>query len=225
MATLVVYPNPTTSVDGFVRRQAVNETFAALIAGDGTSAGDTDTDTNVGRLQADTSTNRFKINQRGIVLFDTSPLTVDATISAGTFSYFGQDLVGNLGIVVELDIVESTPASNTALANADYGQLGGTVFSSMAYGDFDLEAYNDFALDANGVANISKTGISKFGSKLNWDTDGSFGGSWVSNAQTYFSAYMSDSVGTTKDPKLTVTYTLPGAAGGTSTNFMLLNVG
>ena len=209
MATLTVYPNPLTSVDGYVRRSGSNITFSDIRDGAGTGSNYTDSDANIARLQANTSTDRYQVMQRAIILFDTSPLTAAATISAGVLSLFGQDAVANLGTAgFECDIVASTPASDTVLADSDYAQLGLTVFSSIAYASFQVEAYNDFTLDANGITNITKEGISKFGGRGDWDLNNSFGGSWGSGLNSNFLVYTADQTGTDNDPKLVVTYTI-----------------
>jgi hypothetical protein len=142
-------------------------------------------------------------------LFDTSLLTSSANISSAVFSVYGTDKANGLGSP-DYDVVASTPASNTTLAAADYGQLGTTVFASVAYASYDTAGYNGFSLDTNGIANVSKTGVSKFGARLSWDTDGSFGGSWGSAQGTRFNSNTADATGTTNDPKLVVTYTIPG---------------
>lgn len=209
--SLTKYPdaNPeSTSVDGHVRRSVASETFGTIRAGAGTNSSDTETEATIARLVASSTSNQYSQMRRAIFLFDTSALTAEATISAATLSLYGSAKSNGLGSPT-LDIVSSTPVSSTALVNADYAQLGTTVFSDIAYASFSTSAYNDMALNASGLAAISKTSISKFGTRIGWDTDNSFGGVWASTADTYFQAYFADQAGTTNDPKLVVTYTLP----------------
>lgn len=224
--TLTVYPAASsggTTVDGNVERTGTNETFATIIAWAWTGADVSGTDDDVAFVRAHTTSNRFQRVARGIYTFDTSPLTASAVISATVFGSYGWDLVVQLG-AFEVDVVGSTPASNNTLVNADYGQLGSTVFSSIASGSLNAVnggwggGYNNFTLDANGIANVSLTGISKFWTRLNWDTDNSFGGTWSSNKSSYYNSYLADQTGTSNDPKLTITYTLPIA----NNNFLLM---
>ena len=100
-------------------------------------------------------------------------------------------------------------SSNNTLVNADYGELGSTSYSSIAYASLNNALYNDFTLDSNGRDNISKTSISKFGSVSTWDLNSSFGGTWVSEAVSLFYSKSADNTGRTDDPKLVVTYWIP----------------
>lgn len=214
--TLTAYPDPnpeTTSVDGQVHRNAVDETFATIRAGAGTLANDTDASQEAPNLTGSTTTNQFQTLTRVILLFDTSALTSSATISAAVFSATYTGKASAIG-ETPVDIVSSNPASNTGLVAADYGTLGTTKYASKAYADITTAgAYNDYTLDANGIANVSKTGISKFGERLGWDTDNSFTGTWASAANTRVNTVFADTAGTASDPKLVVTYTVPATGG------------
>jgi hypothetical protein len=216
-STLTVYPDAGTggtTIDGNVERYGVNQTLSNIRSGAGTGADDVGTDDDVALLRASTTSNQYQRLARGIYTFDTSPLTSSATLSAVVFGSYGWDLVTSLG-AFEVDVVASTPASNNALVSGDYSNLDSSVFASIASGSLNAVngggagGYNDFTLDSNGIANVSKTGISKFGTRINWDTDNSMGGSWSSGASSYYNSYLADQSGTTNDPKLVITYTLP----------------
>jgi hypothetical protein len=60
-------------------------------------------------------------------------------------------------------------------------------------------------LNGSGIAAISKTGISKFGLRSNYDATGT-APTWASLADTYLQGYSSEQ-GTGYKPKLVVTYT------------------
>jgi hypothetical protein len=211
--TLTKYPdaNPeTTTVDGYVRRNnGGTETLATIRAGAGTDHNDAYNGDSPPEMTTSSTTNQWLQISRMIWLFLTSSLTDSADITDAVFSLCAYTKENQLGGSPELDIVASTPASNTDLVNSDYGQLGTTVFASISYASYNGSAYNDFTLDANGIANISKTDVSKFGGRVNWDTDNSFGGSWISLGQVRFNNYCADQTGTDSDPKLVVTYILP----------------
>ena len=211
---LTVYPDPnpeTATVDGDVRRESVDQTYTAIRDGVGTLSVDTDTgEVQVGVLSSAT-TDQFKDFRRSIYLFDTSSIPDANNIDSAILSIFGTGKNSGLG-QTPFHIVSSTPASNTALVAGDYTQTGTTTFGNITHANFSTTAYNDITLNADGLSNISKTGVSKFGARHGWDIDNSFGGTWASNTWMNMQANYADSAGTTNDPKLAVTHSR--AAGG-----------
>lgn len=221
--TLTVYPDSgsgSTTVDGYVERSGVAQTFANIIAGAGTGSGVSIS--NGPTLISDTVFNQYTTLVRTIATFDTSALTAGATISAATLSVWGAAVANALGDD-DFHICSSTPASNNALVNADYGQLGATSFGSVVYASYVTSAYNNITLNASGITNISKTGISKFGTRLGWDINSSFGGTWVTGNFTYFTYFDADVAGTTTDPKLVVTYTVASSGSTLLTNYYYIS--
>lgn len=212
MSTLTVYPDPhpeTSTVDGQVYRSAASETFATIQGGAGTVVDDSTADFYV-YLEASTTTNEFTQLRRCFVLFDTSPLTAGATISAATLSLWGISKNGNMGSN-PLHIVSAAPASNVALVTGDFTTCGTTSFGTVAFASFDgtNSVYTDIALNASGLAAISLTGITKFGLRLDWDRVASFTGTWGSAQAHYYQiASAENASGTAHAPKLTITYTL-----------------
>lgn len=206
--SLTAYPaaGANSPVDGIVWRGTVNETFATLSSGAGQGFSDTSTALQA-FLSGAATTNQFSFLQRGIMCFDTSALGGSATISAVTFNGYGSFKSNSLGSD-DVHVCASTPASTGGLANSDYGQLGSTSFASMSYASFSNGVYNTFTLNSNGISNVSKTGISKFGWRLGWDITGTFGGSWVNGQNTAMYVRSADQTGTSEDPYLTVTYTV-----------------
>lgn len=203
--TLTVYPDAdteTTTVDGRVARGSVNQTFSAIIAGGGNGSNDTESVQNIPYLIASTTTDQFAAIYRGIYLFDTSTIPADATISSIVFSLYGVAKASGLGTTT-LEVVSSSPASNTAIANGDFETIGGISYGSISYASFGTTDYNDISLSGG----ITKEGITKLGTRLGWDLNGSFDGSWSSGATTRFRAYLADQAGTSNDPKLVVVYT------------------
>jgi len=219
------YSTPGATVSGFAYRIIAypGETLTNIRAGAGTGntydSGGADCQC---LIEATTTTNQFDFLGRPIVTFDASALGSSATLTAGNLGMYGNTAVfSGLG-AFEVDIVSSTPASDTALANGDYANLGSTPFASIASTSLVNGGYNSFSLNASGLANISKTGISKFGMRLNWDTDDSFGGTW-SSGQISGQYYMDGGYsGTTRDPKIDITYTLPATS---YMNLLTLGVG
>lgn len=210
MTTLVVYPDAhaeTTTVDGYVARAGVNQTFADIRSGAGTTADDNNAADQSPKLIASATSNQYAQLNRSIFLFDTSTIGSGDTVSSATISLFGTAKGSGLGSA-EIDIVTSAPASNTALANGDYANLGTTPLASKTSAAYSTSAYNDFTL---ATGDVTKAGVTKLGATLNWDTDNSFGGAWGSGLTAYFGMNMADQTGTTNDPKLTVVYTTPSA--------------
>lgn len=205
-----IYPaaGANSPCDGYVRRTGVDEAFATIRAGAGTDFNVTDANNRYSQLIGSATNDQYTLLVRSIFTFDTSPLTAPATISAAVFSLNGDGKSNGLGSPT-FDIVAATPAATNTLANGDFSQLGTTVFADVAYASYNTAGYNDFNMDANGIANISKTTVTKYGTRLGWDTDNSFGGVWANGGDTYFNGYYADQAGTANDPKLVVTYTLP----------------
>jgi len=219
--TSTFYPDAnveSTSVDGDILTDpAVKVTWSTLITGLENDARTAANDSGVtARLfirklenDADPWNNLSRIN----ALFDTSALPDGDTIDSATISFYGSSKTlvgGGLTPALTMAIVSSNPASNTALVKQDYlyTLYGSTDFATrLAYASIGISAYNNFALNASGLANISKTGISKFGVRVGSDVDNS---EPTGTGDTYYNVYfsMADTAGTTQDPKLVVEHTL-----------------
>lgn len=203
--------NPeTTSVDGNVgRTNGSGESFSTIRGGAGTAASDSSTnDIHIGRLTAHPTSNpNYQELVRGIFLFDSSALG-NSIISAATISLFVRQ--SNGALVNAWNITSSNPASNTAVVAGDYAVagFGSTDFitSDPSYSGLTLLQYTDQTLNASGRDNISKFGISKFGTRPSVDIDNS-APTWSAGADSFLTVDMAD--GTNK-PKLDVTFTRVG---------------
>lgn len=143
---------------------------------------------------------------RSFFCFDTSALGASAVISAATFSVADDGTANSNTNTTTIEIVTGTPASTSNIATTDFGNVGATSFSSKnvsAYSSTN-NTYNDFALNASGIANISLTGISKFAAMQGTD----FSNATPTGLNNCDGRY-ADTAGTSADPKLVVTYTLP----------------
>lgn len=202
----VFYPasGPSSPADGSAAQTNFSDdTFANLRAGAGNS-GSANSNPDEISLLASTTTDKYWLLNRLIVMFNTASLNDAATISSVDLDLYCTSKGTGLG-TCDVDIVSSAPASNDNVVSGDFDSLGTTVYSSIAIGSISTGAYNTFALDASGIATISKTGVSKFGARLSWDTDNSFTGTWASLGETEVLFSMAEQSGTTQDPKLTVT--------------------
>ena len=211
MATLTVYPDPheeTSTVDGYVQRDGVDETWATIIAGAGTGANDSGALLYV-RIFCSGTTDKWADVRRPILLFDTSSLGAGAIISATILSLYGYLKSDTLSITPDIDIYTSSPGHNTYLAAADYGQVQAVsqTGSPITFGNFSATGYNNFTFNATGRGNISKTGISKFGARnSNYDVSET-PPAWTADEGSSFQMYAAERANTTQDPKLVVTYT------------------
>ncbi len=204
----------STSVDGSVFRRSVDEIWGTIRAGDGTGG---DGDSGVAgwtfRISASTTTDQWSGLDRGIFLFDTSSLPDTAQINSATCEhyYITPPSAGDT-FAQKVGLVSSSPASNTALENADFdlANWGSTRYAT----DIDyttihaaLDQYHAFTLNNDGLAFISKTGITKFGTRSDDDIDNNVPTGWSSGVIDGGRINMADGV---NDPKLVVTYSVPG---------------
>jgi hypothetical protein len=217
-STLTAYPDAhteTTSVDGYVGIAVADDTFSNIRPGTGTGnrAEDNGASFSIAYIWANSTTNHYQVMRCGIILFDTSDLTSEASIDSAILSLykvsggdgFGRNTVG---------IVGSTPASNTELAVTDYANLGTTRYATdILITDITTNAYNDWTLNATGISNISKTAVTKLGTRSGRDIDNS-APTWGSGTVTWTDISSADQTGTAEDPKLVVTYSV--AAGPTN---------
>jgi len=164
--------------------------------------------------QEDYISNKWTQLYRSMILFDTSALPDNANISSAVISIYGKEILNDVGNSIGSCIYSANPASNTDLSTADFDQYGTTeLANTIAVGDFNDSAYNDHTLNASGIAAISKTGVSKFGwRESTYDAPDNTPPWQGNNCGTYpcydrFRAYSADETGTSKDPKLVVTYT------------------
>jgi hypothetical protein len=172
-------------------------------------------------LYCSATASRFDSLFRGGFTLDTSALGATSTITAASFYLCAiqNGASGGSNPYVapysNINLVSLTPTYNAnSLATQDYSALGTTSYSSVTVVNFvdDGTTYTEMVLDANGLATISKTSITSFGTKLQGDVVNRTP-TYLANAQLYYNVYFADNTGTAKDPKLVVTYT----AGATTT--------
>jgi hypothetical protein len=141
-------------------------------------------------------------------------LPTGVTVTDGVLSIAGYTGKTNTfsGASPTFNIYSSNPASNTALANSDYENVGSTAFATaISYASWNESGggtYNDFTFNANGVAAIVD-GICKFSIReAAYDGTGSNPNAyWVSNGSMFVIGLYANETGTTVDPKLVITYT------------------
>lgn len=148
----------------------------------------------------------YAIN-RSEYCFDTSTIGSGQTISAATFSVFSTGASDQSETTYPANgcLVGTTLASNSTITTSDFAiaNWGSVEFASrVTLAAFSASAaYSDWALNSSGIANINKTGISKFAIRGAADIDNN-----TPTLRSYGIGYYADQTGTTNDPKLVVTY-------------------
>ena len=227
--TTTVYPDPdpeTTSVDGRAFYASIEDTFANVRAAAGTTAEPSTINNNHAGIASTATTDRYDTLIRGIFLFDTSSIPDADTIDSATFSLWGTAKTNTFTTIDSvLYVVASTPATNTNIVTGDYQQLGTTSFGTVTYANYDgtNTVYTDIALNASGLAAITATSVSKFGTRFGADFNNT-APTWEAAKELTFKSFFADQAGTTNDPKLVVVHSAAGA-GGTKPNLLLLGVG
>lgn len=213
-------PNPeTTSVDGYAARflgVGSGEAWSSIRTNAGNLSADSSTDDYYVEIGSDSGSPNWRILWRAIFLFDTSSLDNAAVISAATLGLRGTFKSDDCAITPNLNIYDATPASNTAIANGDYNQTGGSsptaLATAISYASYSTSGYNTFTLNASGIAAISLTGVSKFSARnANYDAAASAPTHPGSAQTSILQGNFADNSGTSSDPKLSVTYTVPTA--------------
>jgi hypothetical protein len=219
MATATFHPDASTestSVDGQAGRAVTNSLWDDIHGGAGTQRDDDDpvNRANAAQDYGQTTTDRWDNFQRGFFLFDTSALGAGSTVTAATFEIVltsKQDDFTDHACLVDVN-----PASNTAIAAADYQNHISTTLQAanvnLSGMTADSSAYTAWTLNSTGLGNIAVAGITKFGLRVGIDVADSDPGGWVLHAQKRTALVWASSEETLsgdKKPKLVVTYTLP----------------
>lgn len=221
--------NPgTTTVDGRVTNQTTNQSWATKRAAAGDAVNNSTTSDFLGCVEGSVSANQFDYLHRNRFGFDTSSITSANVVSAATLSLYGSTKQNDASYSdsnLAVSLVSGSFGSNTTLANADYNvaNFGSTKYATdLVYSSYSTVGYNDMALNSTGYGAISVTGVTNIGARTAFDvgnvdpSDGT-----ATGKQQFFSHFFADNTGTSKDPKLVVTYAAIPAAGGTG---MLMGV-
>jgi len=207
MATATFNP----SLSGFISYEPGTITWAGMKAAtDGTSFDYTTATASALYLRQNGGSPNYDIGLRRVFfLFDTSSLPDNAVISAATLDFYhnshGNTIGGTPGVV----LVSSNPASTSALANADYDQVGSTAYSdTVALTAMTNGSLVRLTLNASGIAAITPTGISKFAMIFGADQTNTEP-TWTANFNEWY--VNMDLRAGSANPVLTVTYTVPGA--------------
>ncbi len=205
-ATLTAYPDAsaeTNTFDGNIHNATQDTSWATLRGVSGTSMVD-DNAYCYDSYSSSATSNQWKWISRSELLFDTSPIGSGKYLASAVFSIYGDTYYGANGSS-SLVVVSSNPASNTGVSLADFDNFGTTSFGSLAHSSFNATGYNDITLNASGLAAIAVSGITKLGTRGNYDVTGDTPPNW-SASTTYGVRYCSSDMGAGYKPKLVVTY-------------------
>jgi hypothetical protein len=143
---------------------------------------------------------------------DTSSIPASASISSANLNLFAENINNSSG-GLDLYVVAGTQAATSSLSTSDFPNLGTTAWSSAVSGSsLTNNAYNAFALNSTGIAALNLSGWTKFALREKNDFDNS---APTETSIVALAAYTSEQTGTSQDPYLDVTYTLPGTSGRT----------
>ena len=207
--TTTVYPDPhteSTSVDGLIEYDNGSGGGESWVTVHDATAGSGASDTTPANLCAyarEYSSGSTYALARALFLFDTSSIPDNDSVSSATMSLYVSSVNdGDNDGLDYVNIYTTTPASNTALVTGDYDQFGTTAqATAIDIGNITTSAYNDWILNSTGLTNISKTGITKFGTREGHDAENS---AISVDLRNDISCNYADTAGTTSDPKLVV---------------------
>lgn len=199
----VFYPDPSpeaTSVDGIVGYESSSDSWSTIRSA-ATGNYTNDSTGNITIAVQDSGAIDDTI-ARAFILFDTSSLPdADTIYDARLLFVRSAASTGSSS----LGVVQSSPASDTAITTADYDQCGAldgategatrVAISTWA----DTSNYYGFTLNSTGLGWINKTGITKLGLRWAEDLDNTSGAS-----TKRISFYSADTSGVATDPKLVV---------------------
>ena len=210
--TSTFYPDPnteTSSVDGYAG-QGGSQNWGDIRNGAGSSSGDSDASVTEG-MWGGTSGDHIG---RYIFLFDTSSITSEAPSSASLSLYITMTDEDYSDAYSYFNVVQSDPASDTALVNGDYDSFSGLTGAITKGSDddkdistgFTTSQYNTWTLNSTGLDWIEGQPVTKLGLAEGHDIEDVDinPGDGLENRIT---VSMADTTGTTQDPKLTVIHT------------------
>ena len=213
-ATIEINPDPhpeTTSADGWIlNNQPLGTTWDTLRnAATGTSASDTSAAL-VARLKSHSTTNEWEHFYRSGLSFDPSALPGSAVISDADLYLTPRSAVDNFD--QSCCIVDSSPASDTAIVVGDYDQINDVEQSDtrIHFGDSVVDVPDVFPLNAAAIAGISSADLIRLGLRASGDLD-DIEPTWASLLTARVHHNSADVAVQAKKPKLTITYIEAGA--------------
>lgn len=164
--TVKIYSDPFTggvTVDGFIRRQVWESTWAEIHGGNGTLDGDLYSVLSV-YIQSSASFSKWFMMERSLMTFDLSVIPAGSQIQSARFCGYGANKGDTPGWQPQIAVYESYPLADNDLVLADYTRLYTTPLSNIIdYNDFVLGDFNYFILNAQGLALLVPGQICRLG--------------------------------------------------------------
>jgi hypothetical protein len=211
--TTTVFPDPdpeTTSCDRRLFEVGLQtDTWATCHDRvSGTSGADSDAYLAV-HISTGSGTDGFRYLLRSQIFFDSSAIPDTDTVSAATLSIYGTDKA-DVGTAINptCNIFGSTSVATTTIPDSDFSALNATAKcdTAITYANWSTAGYNDFTLNASGLADVSKTGLSRFAwREAAYDAPNS-APTWSAATDHRINGNSADVAGTANDPKLVVTH-------------------
>jgi hypothetical protein len=200
-----------TTVDGFVKHAyagGAGQVWATIKAAAGTAHDDTGDYLTIDMTSDSGSPNWINLS-RIIALFDTSSIEDTDTVGSATLSAYVFSTVIENQYGAKLNVYSSTPTADNDLANGDFASthFGTTPFSTsvdITAANFPSSAYKSFTLNGDGIAAISKTGITKLAFRESEFDAGAGTPTYATSKSQQLNFYSADRTGTNEDPKLVV---------------------
>jgi RHS repeat-associated protein len=184
------------------------EPWGALRAGVGTYVSSVESPNNFAGAFSGIEANQWRALDRGVFTFDTSSIPDTDVILSATLSIYGSTKSDEgVAIAPDINVYDATPSTNYGFTAADFGLIGATALSTaISYAGWSTTGYNDFALNASGLASISKSGITRLGTRnANYDV-ANVVPAWSGDTSHFITGYLAQEVGTDRDPKLVVVH-------------------
>lgn len=220
------------TVDGYAGyNNATGPTWANILVQNGNANNTAGTVFYVPYIQADTAANTWVWLTRSKISFNTSGLPDTAVISASTLYLYG-NTKGDTFTTDLASIVQIYGSADTtdAIANSSYENASSTVINAkpystgITYASFNGSAYNTFALNADGIANIQLTTTTKFSIKDSYYDNARNVPTWESGKVHSIEVRSAETAGTSSDPYISITYTVPAVVAGVSKNAKVIIV-
>lgn len=226
LTTSTFYPDPdpeTTTMDAYLF--GPNNVSWDTCHDSATASSVNDTNT-VLRGGSSATFSAYGFIYRSLSLYDTSSIGSDTVDSAYFSGKTATKQLTNNDAYAYLSIVQSSPASNTAIAIGDYDAIGDAINNPtegvdsgdrVSVSSISVDSYSDFTFNSTGLDWIATSGVTKLGSRSGHDIEDV---QPAGQGYTGWNYYGAEESGTTSDSKLVVEHSA-GGGGGQNSNFLM----
>lgn len=216
--TSTFFPNShpeNNTVDGWVWHRTGSHgsgiDWSSIRDGIGTDSGDSAAEDTQILIEADNTTDNWRIISRGIRIFDATSIPHYDDIIAATYSESTQSKGAN-NFECEVNIYSSDTASSTEIVSGDFDGIGGDedigepFSTTIPMGQISPYegVYTDWDLNTNGLNNINRITVTRFGVRESKYDGANIEPTWSSQNFCQVIFNNSEEDGTSKDPKLVI---------------------